>query len=123
MASNNLALLVNAALNGTPTYTTNIYSPGTITGNAGLAAATPFAVMRHIHVFNKNATAITFRLQVGATGAAAAGTEIFYDQSVAGNTGFDWYGAIRFIGGTTFLTGAASTTLVNITAWGELGMY
>ena len=122
MASNALALLVNAALNGTPTYTTNIFSPGTITGNVGLAAATPIAIMRHIHITNSNASAITFRLQVGATGAAAAGTEIFFDQSVAAKSTLDWYGAVRFIGGTTFLTGAASTTLVNIMAWGELGM-
>jgi hypothetical protein len=95
----------------TNTYTTNIYVP---------AGATLDAIIRHIHIANKTGGAVSFRLYIGATGANAAGTELFYDKSVAANDVFDYYCARRLTS-TTFLVGGASAgTALSIDIEGEL---
>src|SRR3990167_2436136 len=85
----------------TTTYTTNVYVP---------ASALVYDVIRHIHIANKTASAVTFRLYLGATGANAAGTELFYDKSVAANAVYDYYCAPK-VTSADFLVGGAGTTL------------
>lgn len=93
------------------TYTTNVYNNAT---------STIMTTIRHIHVANKTAGAVSFRLFLGATGANAAGTELFYDYSVAANSTYDWYGALR-LDSTDFLVGGASAaTSLTITVEGDL---
>jgi hypothetical protein len=84
----------------TTTYTTNIYNN---------ASALIYDVIRHIHVANKLA-ADTFRLYLGATGANAAGTELFFDYPVGAKLAVDFYMAMKLVS-TDFLVGGAATTL------------
>ena len=82
-------------------------------------ASTIYTIIRHIHVANKTAGAVTFSLYVGATGGSAGGTEIFSGHSVPANSEFDYYCAM-VMKSTDFLSGLASaaTSLV-ITVEGE----
>lgn len=84
----------------TTTYTTNVYNN---------ASALIYDVIRHIHVANK-ALADTFRLYLGATGANAAGTELFFDYPVAIKQSYDYYAMMKMVS-TDFLVGGAATTL------------
>lgn len=94
----------------TNTYTTNVFND---------TNTNVYSVIRHIHVANKTAAAATFRLYLGATGANAAGTELFYDQLVGANEVFNWYGLLR-LDSTDFLVGGASaSTTLTITLSGE----
>jgi len=89
---------------------TNIYTP---------PAATIYTVLRHIHIANVTAGAVTFSLWIGATGGSAGGTELFKAKSIAANDTYD-YVCMRKMLSTDFLTGLASagTSLV-ITVDGE----
>lgn len=79
-----------------------------------------YDVIKHIHIANKTAGAATFTLYVGATGGSAAGTEIFFQVTVAANSTYDWYGALKLVGNVDFLTGLASAaTTLTITVEGE----
>lgn len=82
-------------------------------------AATIYTVIRHIHIANRTAGAVTFTLYIGATGGSAAGTELFGAHSIAANSAFDYYCQKKLVS-TDFLTGLASaaTSLV-ITVEGE----
>lgn len=84
----------------TVTYTTNVYNN---------SSALIYDVIRHIHVANK-LLADTFRLYLGATGANAAGTELFFDYPVAAKQSYDYYCAMKLTS-TDFLVGGAATTL------------
>ncbi len=95
----------------TNTYTTDIYVPG---------SALVYDVLKQIHVSNKTAGAVTFRLYLGATATNAAGTELYFDQSVAAYSVFDAYLANLKLTSTTFLVGGASAaTSLTITLLGE----
>ena len=85
----------------TTTLTTNVYNQG---------SALIYDVIRHIHIANKTALAATFTLYLGATGANAAGTELFLGRSVAPNAEFEWYPAGLKMTSTDFLVGGAGTT-------------
>jgi hypothetical protein len=85
----------------TTTYTTNIYN-----GPSALI----YEVVKAIHITNKTGSAVTFRLYKGLTGANTAGTELFYDQTVAPYSSFDWYPANLVLKSTDFLVGGASAT-------------
>lgn len=87
----------------TNTLTTNIYNN---------TSALLFDIITHIHVANKTASAATFSMWLGATGANTAGTELFNGVSVPANGVYDWYGRLR-MDSTDFLVGGASanTTL------------
>src|SRR5574339_478996 len=88
------------------TYGNDIYNP---------PSALKYSVVRHIHVANKTGSAATFRLYLGATGATAAGTELFYDVSIDPGDYFDWYGALKMTS-TDFLVGGSNTaTALTIT--------
>lgn len=94
----------------TTTLTTNVYNQG---------SALIYDLIRHIHITNKTGSAATFTLYLGATGANAAGTELFLGVSVAANSSYDWYGALKLLS-TDFLVGGAGTaTALTITAEGE----
>ena len=100
---------------GSPAYlanaAANIYTP---------PASTIYTVIRHIHIANVTAGAVTFTLYVGATGASAAGTELFKGYSVAANSSYDYYPQSLRLGSTEFLTGLASAaTSLTITVLGE----
>ena len=89
---------------------TDIYTP---------AASTIYTVLRHIHVANVTAGAVTFTLYIGATGGSAAGTQIFAARSVAANSDFDYY-CVKKLVSTDFLTGLASAaTSLTIVVEGE----
>lgn len=97
-----------------PAYLANaaadIYTP---------AAATIYTILRHIHIANVTAGAVTFTLYIGGTGGSAAGTELFKGYSIAANSAFEHYCNWKLLS-TDFLTGLASaaTSLV-ITVGGE----
>lgn len=84
----------------TNTYTTNVYNN---------SSALIYDVLRAIIVTNKTAGAVSFRLYIGATGANAAGTELFFDQSVPADTEmvFNFPGGLK-LASTDFLVGGAS---------------
>jgi hypothetical protein len=94
----------------TNTYTTNVYVP---------ASALVYDVVRHIHIANKTTSAATFRLYLGATGGNAAGTELFYDQSIAANSSFDYYCMLKLTSTTFLVGGASAATTLTITVSGE----
>lgn len=96
----------------TTTLTTNVYA-----GAGGSALI--YDVIKHLHISNKTGSAATFSLWLGATGANAAGTELFTGVSIAANDYFDWYGNLKMLS-TDFLVGGAGTTLaLTITGMGE----
>lgn len=80
----------------TTTLTTNVYNP----------PATE--EVRLIHVVNKTTNPATFSLWVGATGANAAGTELFNKQQVAANSVFDWPYPVK-LGTADFIVGGSDT--------------
>jgi hypothetical protein len=84
----------------TTVYTTNVYNN---------TSALIYDVVRHLHVVNK-LLADTFRLFLGATGANAAGTELYYNEAVAAASTWDRYMATKLVS-TDFLVGGAATTL------------
>jgi hypothetical protein len=91
-------------------YTTDIYVP---------ASALVYDVVRQLHIVNKTAAPVTFRMYLGATGTNAAGTELWYNKSIAAYSEFDWYGMLKLIS-TTFLVGGASAAAsLTITIMGE----
>jgi len=94
----------------TNVLTTNIYVP---------ASALIYDIIRHIHIANKTAGVVTFSLWLGATGANAAGTELFIGKVVAPNDTFDYYCAMK-VTSVDFLVGGSNTaTALSITIEGE----
>lgn len=77
---------------------TDIYVPG----------ANKYGEVRHIHLANKDSSARTVSLYVGATGGSAGGTELFKDKSIAIADTYDYYCLMRQAT-TDFLSGIAST--------------
>ncbi len=88
----------------TNTLTTNVYNQ---------SSALIYDVIRRIIVANKTGSAATFTLYLGATGANAAGTELFVAKSVPANDTFTFSMNLKMLS-TDFLVGGASanTTLV-----------
>ncbi len=119
MASNTIRQLVKPTAMSA-TYTTNVYNVPTSSGGVG-AGLTPYAIIRRIHVFNVTGSAATFRLFIGATGANAAGTELFYGQAVAANSSFDWYGQVRMDAADFLVGGASAGSTLTIAIAGEVG--
>ena len=94
----------------TNTYTTDIYVP---------ASALVYDIVRHIHIVNKTAAAVTFRIFLGATTGNVAGTELFYDHSIAAYSEFDYYCALKLTSTTFLVGGASAATSLSITIEGE----
>lgn len=108
----------------TTTLTTNILN-GNVTslaGPIGFTLTQPIIILRHIRITNKTASAATFSLWLGATGANAAGTEVIgTGRSVAANSEFDWYGMLQ-LSNADFLVGGSNTaTALTFQAEGEIG--
>lgn len=80
-------------------YTTDIFTP---------PAATILSVVTQIHIANTGAGALTFRLYRGPTATAGAGTELYYDVSIAVGSYFDAYFNNLVMKSTDFLVGGAS---------------
>lgn len=96
----------------TNTLTTNIY-------NGGGGSALIYDIIRHIHIVNKTAGAVTFSLWLGATGGNAAGTELFTAYSVAANSTFDYYCAMKVTSADFLVGGASAATSLSIVIEGE----
>ena len=94
----------------TNTLTTNVYNQ---------SSALIYDVIRHIHIANKTAGAVTFSLWLGATGANAAGTELFNAVSIPANSVYDWYGALKMTSTDFLVGGASAATSLTLTAEGE----
>jgi hypothetical protein len=110
MADKLVRLYGPAAL--TATYTTNIYQGG---GGSALIADE----INHIHICNKGAAAATFRIYLGGTGANAAGTELFYDVSIAVGAVYPWYGRLKLTSADFLVGGASLVTHLVITIMGK----
>ena len=86
------------------------------------SASTIYALVRHIRLANKDSSARTVSLYVGATGGSAGGTEIVPGTSIAANDVLDVYfpGGLKLIS-TTYLSGVASAaSTIVCTIMGEL---
>lgn len=93
----------------TNVYTTNVYNQG---------SALLYDEIQHIHVVNNTGAAKTFRLFIGATGANAAGTDVFYDHEVPAGGEFNEYVRWKLMS-TEFLVGGASAAGLTITLQSE----
>jgi hypothetical protein len=95
----------------TTTLTTNVYNQ---------SSALIYDVLKWLYVANKTSSGATFSLWLGATGANAAGTELFTAVNVPANTTFVQYmGNLKMLS-TDFLVGGAGTaTALTITITGE----
>lgn len=108
----------------TNTLTTNILNPGTTTGGVnGGGSGNLYIILKHVRWVNKTAGAITFSHWLGATGANAAGTEVFGTAlSVAANAAYDWYGLLRLDVADFLVGGASAGTSLSIEGEGEIGV-
>jgi hypothetical protein len=108
----------------TTTLTTNILNPGTTTGgvNSG-SGSNLFILLYHIHILNKTASAATFSLYLGATGANTAGTEFWGTaSSVAANSYVDWVGRLPLYVADFLVGGAGTATALTIQGEGDIGV-
>jgi len=121
MASNKIFRFGPVAL--TTTLTTNILNPATAAGGVNAGSSGQYIVLRHVRIVNKTASAATFSLWLGATGANAAGTEIIGQGfSVAANSAFDWFGALRVDVADFLVGGSGTATALTINGEGEVGV-
>jgi hypothetical protein len=74
MASNKTFRFGPVAL--TTTLTTNLLNPPAASGGVNAGSSSQYIVLKHLRITNKTASAATFSLWLGATGANAAGTEV-----------------------------------------------
>lgn len=107
----------------TNTLTTNILNPATATGGVNGGSSAQYIIIRHIRIVNKTAGAVTFSLWLGATGGNVAGTEVVgIGQSVAANSAYDYYGALRLDAADFLVGGASANTSLSMTIEGEVGV-
>jgi hypothetical protein len=121
MASNKTFRFGPIAL--TASLTTNLLNPPAASGGVNAGAPPLYIVLKHIRITNKTASAASFSMWLGATGANAAGTEVIgQGQIIAANSSYDWYGLLR-IDVADFLVGGASTAnALSISGEGEIGV-
>ncbi len=107
----------------TTTLTTNILNPAAAGSGTGYTPSASYILLRHIRIVNKTASAATFSLYLGATGANAAGTEVIGTAlSVAANSAFDWYGWLRMDAADFLVGGSGTATALTFAAEGEVGL-
>lgn len=107
----------------TNTLTTNILNPPTATGGTNGGSSSQYIVLNHIRIVNKTASAATFSLYLGATGANVAGTEVVgTGQSVPANSAYDYYGALRLDAADFLVGGSNTSTALTILMEGEIGV-
>jgi hypothetical protein len=121
MASNKTFRFGPVAL--TAALTTNLLNPPAASGGVNAGASPQYIVLKHLRITNKSASAASFSMWLGATGANAAGTEVIgQGQVVAANSSYDWYGVMR-IDATEFLVGGANVSnALSISGEGEIGV-
>ena len=123
MAQNKQEVFGPVAL--TTTLTTNVIAPAAAGASAvGYTATASYILIRHIRIVNKTASAATFTLYKGSTGANAAGSEFMGTaSSVAANSFVGWYGQLRLEGANGFNVGGASAnTTLTLNAEGDVGL-
>lgn len=81
----------------TTTLSTNLYNQSN---------TTVMDILRQVHVANTSTGATTFSIWLGASGANAAGTELFKKRNVPAQDVYDWFGSIPLLS-TDFLVGGA----------------
>lgn len=107
----------------TTTLGTNILNPATASGGVNAGSSAQYILLRHIRIVNKTASAATFSLWLGATGANAPGTEVIgIGKSVPANDAVDWYGYLRLDAADFLVGGAGTTTALSIEGEGEIGV-
>ena len=108
----------------TTTLTANILNPPTASGGVNAGSSAQRIILQHIRITNKTASAATFSLWLGATGANAAGTEVIgTGVSVPANSSYDFYSPGLVIDAADFLVGGAGTaTALTISGSGEIGV-
>ena len=107
----------------TNTLTTNLLNPPTATGGTNGGSSAQYIILRHVRIVNKTASAATFSLWLGATGANAAGTEVIgQGLAVAANSYIDWYGLLRLDAADFLVGGASAATTLSIQGEGEIGV-
>ena len=104
------------------TLTTNILNgPVQAAAGTGVGAQDLRMIVRHIHILNKTAGAVTFSLWLGATGGNSAGTEVIGTAlSVAANSAYDWYGALPMVAADFLVGGASAATSLTIEGEGVI---
>lgn len=121
MASNKTFRFGPVAL--TTTLTTNILNPPAASGGVGAGSSGQYIVLKHLRITNKTASAATFSLWLGATGANTAGTEIVgTGKSVPANDSIDWYGIMRLDAADFLVGGSGTAAALTITGEGEIGV-
>lgn len=102
----------------------NVLNPGTTTGGVNMPSGSNlFFLLKHVRIVNKTSSAHTISAWVGATGASAAGTELWFSgTSIPANSYIDFYGLLR-LDVADFLTmqADANTSLV-FQGSGEVGV-
>ena len=104
----------------------NLLNPNVtaVTGPVGFTMTQPFVIVTQGRVVNKDSAAHTCTFYKGATGASAAGTEVWANAlSVPANSFLDvWFGRMRF-DAADFLTGKAdANTVLTLLLTGEIGV-
>lgn len=103
--------------------TTNLLNPPAASGGVNAGAAGQYIIVRHARIVNKTASAQSFSLWLGATGGNAAGTEVIgQGQSVAANSSYDYYGAMRLDVADFLVGGASANTSLSLEIEGEIGV-
>jgi hypothetical protein len=121
MASNKTFRLGPVAL--TTTLTTNLLNPPAASGGVNAGASAQYIILKHLRITNKTASAATFSLWLGATGANVAGTEVIGTaQTVPANSSYDWYGLLRLDAADFLVGGAGTATALTISGEGEIGV-
>ncbi len=92
------------------TLTTNIYNN---------TSALIYDVIKRIQITNKTAGAVTFSLWLGATGANAAGTELYTAVSVPANTTVSYNMNLKMVSTDFLVGGASAATSLAITVESE----
>jgi hypothetical protein len=107
-----------------PNATNNVLKgPVQAAAGTGVPAQDIYMVLRHIRFVNKTAGAITFACYIGATGAAAAGTEVIgTNLSVAANSSYDWYGMLRMDAADYLVMGASAATSMVVEGEGTMAV-
>lgn len=109
----------------TTTLTTNILNCNvtSLVGPVGFTLNQPYILLKHVRITNKTASAATFSLWKGATGANTAGTEFLGTGfSIAANSGQDFYGQWRFDAADFLVGGSGTATALTIEGEGEIGV-
>lgn len=108
----------------TTTLGTNLLNPPGSTGGVNAGAPAHFITLKHLRISNKTASAATFSLWLGATGANAAGTEfVGTGVSVPPNGAVDFYSPGVRMEVADFLVGGSNTaTALTIQGEGEIGV-